>query len=180
MFTIDNIAVLNSLLGKKLQAISTSYGALYSDMLRADKIDITFHFENFYMVFFCDYEQKKFFENDSGDVYYDFFIEKRKSQPGYEHIRKFNLWIIEKIEIFSRKLEVEDFKNYTSLFNRIKSFDRTEDMFIFSFSNGKRALMTFHPFMTGLEVIFEEFAIQKFLKEYGGTYKLSEKLTLKD
>lgn len=176
MFVINNLAILQNLAGKGLVAISTSFGKLYQDFLRGDKIDVTLHFKDFNLQFFCDYDQGCFFENKAGDVFYNFHIFKKFEEPKYEHYKVLEKHKIQKIEIYSRKLPIEEFKDYPNVYKMMKPFKRTEDLFLLYFEDGQRILITFHPFMMGLEVLFTNRYISQFLEEYGHLYLLEKEI----
>ena len=176
MFVVKNLVIFQNLVGKRLNAISTSFGSLYKDSLRGDKIDITMHFKDFNIFFFCDYDQGLFFENRAGDVFYDFSISKKVEEPEYEYYKVLENHEIQKIEIFSRKLPIEEFKDYPNVYKMMKPFKKTEDLFLFYFKSGQRMLLTFHPFMMGVEALFTNRAISQFFEEYDHLYLLEEEI----
>lgn len=176
MFVINNLTIFKRLVGKELLAISTSYGRLYSDSLIGDKIDGTLHFKDFNFQFFCNYDCGCFFENKGGDVFYDFEIFITKGEPKYEHYKILEGYEIEKIEIFSRKLNKKDFNDYPKVLDIIGLNNRAEDLFIFYFKDKPKMVLTFHPFMLGLEALFEYPSIHRFFDEYNDLYLLQQEI----
>lgn len=155
---------------QNLKAISTSNGNVYGDTIVGDSIDLKLHFINFDVLFFCDYNA--FYENDTGDVFYDFNLKFWESTSPSVTAKSFDSIEICKIKVFSREIGISDFKKYSEAHKFLGSFQKTTDLFLLYFKNNTQILITFHPFLTGLEAYFTAQSISIFWDEYAQLYKL--------
>ncbi|MEO6831170.1 MAG: hypothetical protein ABI378_02865 [Chitinophagaceae bacterium] len=116
-----------------------------------------------------------FFENNNGDVFYDFKIETfpvEKSPPLYSKYSINSSKIIQ-IEIYEREFNAEEFSRFSDVYRRVTGIKNTYDLFFITCENGEQFILTFHPFMPGIELFYKQCWIKHYWTQYGSLYRLN-------
>lgn len=172
MITIIDTSVLKKLLGDNIVSISSTALNVSEQSIKSLEINVLIAGKRNSTLFKCDYKVG-FFENEAGDVYYDYSIETAvKNTPPQKSTVFFNTSDITQIEIFGRNFNANEFVNYPGIYNKVKGEEKTNDLFFFNCKKGERLMMVFHPYMPSIEVIYKETWIENFWSQYGSHYKL--------
>ncbi len=173
MISIVDTSLLDNLLGDKIKYLNSTRLEITPDSLNSLEINMIIGAYKNKILFDCDYKIG-FFENDSGDVFYDYSVKSAslfnrllsKSKVASETSE------IKEIDIYGRQFNAKEFINYPSLYTKVKDVSETDDMFVFKNKNGETRTLVFHPFFPRIEVYFKKSTLDDFLIEYKSEYEL--------
>ena len=173
MISIVDTSLLDNLLGDKFVCLSSTTLDVTPESLKSLEINMIVSAQKSEILFDCD-NKIGFFENEAGDVFYDYKIKSASliNRTIFKSKVTTETSEILKIAIYGRQFHAEDFISYPNLFKKIKSVSDTDDMYVFTCKNGETLSLVFHPYFPSIEVFFKKSTLDAFLIEYKSKYLL--------
>jgi len=155
---------VNSLCGKVTTEIPGSISSLELDMLiKFEKGNIRFKSDR------CD----GMFENEDGDMFYDYEIEMKESGDlAGRETAMFKTSEISRIDVYGRDFNDQEFIQYPQAYQKVKGLKRTDDLFMFTSVRDERLMIVFGPFLPRIDAKYDSRYIEMFWKQFGERYTL--------
>ena len=170
MISIKDTSVFQKLIGKKIKLFKSSSLHISEGEFSSLEMNLVVEYDRKSLIFNCDYK-KGFFENENGDVFYDFNIDEDLRNNNFEKsVIYFKTTEITEIIVYGRQFNSIEFIKHKTLYNRIKNENKTDDLFLFKFDDMNEVIITFHPFLPSVAVVFSKRQIDKFWREYNNLY----------
>ncbi len=173
MVSLIDTSVFKKLLGDRIDYFASTSLHVSEQSIKSMEINMLIACKRNYILFECDYKFG-FFENENGDVFYDYKIGLgafMNTLSGKSTVT-FNTSEIIQIDIYGRDFKDKEFIPYPDVYQKVKGVKTTDDLFFFNCRKGERLMMVFHPFMPGIEVFYKQVWIDSFWNQYGNRYKL--------
>ena len=173
MISLNNTSIFKGILGDRIKLLGSTALHISDGTIKSLEMDLLINCNKNSIHFGCDYKVG-FFENETGDVFYDYQIEigTFKNTSIIKSDITFNTTEIIKVEIYGRDFRSEDFISFPDLYKKIKNETKTDDMFVLVCKNGEQLMVIFHPYFPSIEVNFNRNKIEDFWSQYGSCYKL--------
>jgi hypothetical protein len=177
MISIVDTSILENLLGDRINFLSSTNLDVTSDSVKSLEMNIIISAQRNEILFNCDYKIG-FFENEDGDVFYDYKIKSASLLHRSSFKSKVTTVTSEilQIDIYGRQFNAKDFISYPSLYKKIKSVTDTDDIFVLRCKNGETISLVYHPYFPSIVVFFKKSTLNDFFLEYKNNYHLHRTL----
>lgn len=178
MISLSDTSELQKLIGSKIRNVASSYLSISDGRILSLEAELLINCDKSNL--FLRYENRiGFFENEEGDVFYDYEIIEGHTPSNKLSYVDFTTPKINKIDVYGRTINPKDFTEYPKLYAKIneskKSGDMvtlTDDLFVFHFEHDYCTYTVFHPYLPRIEFLFNHKERKAFWEEYGELYKL--------
>lgn len=173
MISISDTYQLDNLLSDSIKLLKSTALLTESESIASLDINMLLSCQKNEILFDCDYKIG-FFENENGDVFYDYKIEARTLNDTFslKSTVIVNSSEIIQIDIYGRLFNSEDFIMFPDLYNKVKLVTKTYDIFVFTCKKGEIISLVFHPFFPRIEVFFQNQTLSDFFSQYDTQYHL--------
>lgn len=160
--------ILKSCVGKRLYAI-------FSDSISFSEFEISFNDRELRVSFFKGFSfelKSEFFETDYGEMFHDYVI--KENEPYRKGLSDYtlNTDFIKKIEIYGRPFPIEEFRDYSDIYQEYKGVDKTDDLFMFHLENGEKIMIVMHDYMPEINLYVGGKMINWFFENTRSEYSL--------
>jgi hypothetical protein len=177
MISIVDTSLLENLLGDRFICLSSTSLTETPDSLKSLEMNMIVSGHRNEILFDCDYKIG-FFENEEGDVFYDYKIKSASllNRSLFKSKVTAETSEISQIDIYGRQFNAKDFISYPRLYKKVKSVSDTDDIFVLRCKNGETISLVFHPYFPSIEVFFKKSTLDDFFLEYKNIYHLHRTL----
>lgn len=165
---------LAKLIGCKIQSLSGQLLYRSNDTIKFKISDVAVNFQHRRLLFSAN-ANHGFFENEEGSVFYSYtsHVEDCISEIAGDQLVKFATTSnLKSIGVYARAYRPKEFIPFPEIYEETAQIKEVCDLFFFSFEDGNKIVVVFHPFMPGIEVIYGSYSLNLFLYEYQSLYTL--------
>lgn len=173
MIQLADISIFKNLIGDRIVCVGSTSLHIYDGSITIYEQNVYLELKKNSILFTYDSEFG-FFENEDGDVFYDYKIETKRLENtlSRKSTVTFDTSEIIQIKIYGRSFNDKEFIAYPEIYQKIKGIKQTDDVFLFNCKNGEKIMIVFEPFLPHIEIYFKPSIIKMFWNQYSEKYKL--------
>lgn len=174
--TKKELTLLRTLIGDKIISIESTDFVIYKNSITSYYSDFLLRFEKNILHIENNTEGLSYFENEDGNMFYDYNITINSRDMEDVSLLKdvfyFSSSKIIQIEVYGRHFNPKDFIQIPKIYNQVQDENQTDDLFIFTFKDNNKLILSLDNFMPQYNIYFDLEKINFYSSNFREIYKL--------